>query len=580
MSEGRAGRARRRRSQTIAYAGFALIVFVVVFSASTAPTLAWRIQAGAVSAACALAIWWILGFVLRSDVAGAAATLLIALVALAISQVKEGFLGEPLYPWDVLSFRQALNIAPHYAPLAWVVLAAVGVLLVAALAIRYRKSPRPSFALVAIGVATLWVVTATDVLERAPFAARDLRWDVRGNIAANGPFLAFLVNMRALLLPLPTVSAAEAKARIGAAPAREAASDARPDVVLLLVEAWMDPRAVGGSPDACIAPHLRHEFQSPRFGGLTPNVEFEVLTGYPSAFVPSTIVPFQTYIVQPVRDALAWRFRDAGYTTTAAHNYLRKFWNRDAVLPLLGFERYLAIEDMPAQPYKGAFPDDAMLFSAIDAELGRTRERPRFVYGITVGMHGLYDGEARYPKREEVAPAVAAKLDARQRLAVANYLAATRDFERALCGFLEKLQASPTETVVFAFGDHWPTFGRDLAVFRELGIASGPDVRALPYGESLRMHRTPLVAWSNRRGDLPMRAPVVPAFALGSELLHASGLAVDGIWALELASYARVASIACCWQDAQGKAFDFRDEPSYAALYRRAYDEVFLAPRP
>jgi phosphoglycerol transferase MdoB-like AlkP superfamily enzyme len=494
--------------------------------------------------------------------------------------VKEGILGEPLYPWDLLSFRQALNMGPHYAPVAWVALAALGTLIVVALAVRYRKSPRPGFALLALGVATLWVVTATDALERPPFAARDLRWDVRGNIAANGPFLAFLINTRALLLARPAASATEAKATIDAAPTREALPGPRPDVVLLLVEAWMDPKAIGGNTAACIAPHLRHELQSPRFGGLTPNVEFEVLTGYPSAFIPSTIVPFQTYIAQPVRDALAWRFRGAGYTTVAAHNYLRKFWNRDAVLPLLGFERYVAIEDMPAQPYKGTFPDDALLFSAIGDELRRARERPRFIYGITVAMHGLYDGASRYPRREDVAPAAAAKLTADQRIAVGNYLAAVRDFEEALCGLLERLRESPNETIVFAFGDHWPTFGRDLAVFRELGIASGPDVRALPYAESLRMHRTPLVAWNNRRGDLPMRAPVVPAFALGSEVLGAAGLAVDGLWALELASYPRVASIACCWQDAEGKPFDFRDEPAYAALYRRAYDEVFMAARP
>ena len=571
-------RAGVRRRQAIAYALVAIAVCAFVTWRSAAPTLGWRLEAGVLSAGCVLALWWLLGYVLRSDVAGGVA--LVALVAVlgVASRIKEGILGEPLFPWDLLSLRQAWSIGPHYASPVAIGGAFVAIVVIAAVAWWFRRGARPHGAYVVAGLALLAVVASTSVPQSPPFPARNVIWDVRGNIAANGPLLAFVINVQALLLKPPAVSTADANALLDAAHGPAPVSGAHPDVVVILVEAWMDVDNLGSGIDACLKPRVRHAFQSPRFGGLTPNVEFEVMTGYPDAFVPEFSVPYQMYVKRPVEHALPQVFRAAGYSTFAAHNYPRSFWNRANVMPWLGFRRYVGIEDMPPRPNKGAFPDDAMLFAALEAELARAQDGPKLVYGLTMGTHGLYDGEARYPRHEPAPASIGGKLDAAQQLAVGNYLAVAGDVERELCGFLDRMRERSNETLVFVFGDHWPTFGRDLTVYRELGIASKPDIYALPYGESLRMHRTPLIAWSNRRGDLALTQPVVPAFGLGSEILRAAGLPVEGVWALELANAGKAASIACCWQDAQGRPHDFRDDPVYAALYRDAYDRV-LVPR-
>ncbi len=575
----RVARARARPpTQWLVYATVAVLIAIGVALQSTAPLMAWRIEAGVVTSLCVVALWWVLGFALRSDAAGFVTLALTIALAATVSRIKRGHLGEPLYPWDLLLVREATGIAAHYVPvIAWIGAAAGVVVLVAAI-IRFRRGASAPWWLALLGAAGLAFVVTTSLLVSAPFPARNVVWDLPQNADYNGPLLAFVFNARALLLPRPGVTSAQARTALAAAHGAPIVGDAgKPDVVIVLSEAWMDVAALGSEMSACLAPHARQRFVSPTFGGGTANVEFELHTGYPLGFVPYGTMPYRMYIRRAVTSALPSTFRAQGYDTLGTHNFARTFWNRDRVYPLLGFDRFVALEDMPPRVDRGAFPDDSMMFDTIKRELNRESPKPRFIFAASMMNHGLYDGESRYPRRDPPSASVAAALDPAQQVAVGNYIAIAHDFEQMLCALMDTLAKRDRETVLVAFGDHWPTFGRDLAVFRELRIASGKDINTLPYAEAIRMHRTPLVAWSNRHGDLALGDGVVPSYGLGAEVMSHAGLPVEGSWALELAHYRQTLDIACCYRDKAGKEVDLRNIAGYDVLYRDAFDRV-LAP--
>lgn len=571
-------RAGMRSLRWIAYAGVAAVVAIVVYAHSTAPMMTWRVEAGILTALCVVAAWWVLAFLLRSDVAGLLAVAMTIGLAAGVSRIKQGHLGEPLYPWDLLLVREAATIARRYVPLkAWIAAAVAGVVLLAAV-LRFRRGPRPPSWMAALGLSGLaWVVTASP-FTTAPFPARNIVSDLPLNAAYNGPMLSFLFNVGALLLPLPKVGSEQANAvlRASHAVAVDAAGN-KPDVVVILSEAWLDVGELGSRMNDCLSPHARQRFLSPTYGGNTANVEFELHTGYPVVFVPRGMIPYRMYIRHPLPNALPATFRAQGYDTLGIHNFQRTFWNRDRVYPLLGFDRFIGIEDMGARVDRGVYPDDAMMFDAIAGELARPDRKPRFIFAASMMNHGLYNGLDRYPRREPLSPAVAAALDPTQRIAVGNYVAIAHDFEQLLCNFIAGVAPRDREIIVVAFGDHWPSFGPDKTVYRELHVSTDVDFTKSDNVDAVRMHRTPLVAWSNRRGDLAFGDGLVPSYGLGAEVLSHAGLPLEGVWAFEYAHYRDTLGLACCYRDKAGHDVDLRDPDWFGVLYRDAFDRV-LAP--
>ena len=126
---------------------------------------------------------------------------------------------------------------------------------------------------------------------------------------------------------------------------------------------------------------------SPAYGGGTVNASFEMLTGLP-ARGPLTGIIFQEYAdkVHQDSDTVARYLGKQGYRTIAIHPYKRRFWHRDVVLPKLGFQQFLSIEDMN---YKGPlhWADDAILY---ETALRVLAEQPakNFLYLTTVYTHG------------------------------------------------------------------------------------------------------------------------------------------------------------------------------------------------
>ncbi len=450
------------------------------------------------------------GLVLTSLVLGAAAY---------VNATKIVHLRQPFFAWDILYYEQVLVlfkpmlkdiVDSHLFPPA----TAGGIILFCYLFGSGKTIRWPlRFLLMTAGVLVLGLFTYHRELPRdlpSLLRTRNLFWEQRANYKQNGFLLAFVLNVRPVLIGAPDGYGADAVRRLlGPLSVDEHRAELEPDekarasLILFVSESFSDLRYV--DHEAEVDPlenfnRLRSRFPSftmisPTFGGSTSNVEFEMLTGLTNAFLPPGAVPYDHYL-QRATPSLPWTLRRNGYRTIAIHPYHDWFWNRKRAYPLLGFEDFISLEDFTNPEFRGPFVSDAALTEKIIQEIEGIRE-PYFLHVISMQNHGVYE-PGRYPSDEI---AVRGDFPEEARPAIQTYVTGLRDADRSLARLVEYL-ASRSEPVILLFcGDHLPSFGVDQGVYKISGPAShGAAENVL--GDHFKMSSVPCLLWANRQGLL------------------------------------------------------------------------------
>ncbi len=311
-------------------------------------------------------------------------------------------LGRPLFPWDVLLFREALNVWPYLTTMPDAPLWAIGALsLIAGIAASVRSGPRLSprsrvVVLVPALAVVAWVVPApADRL--APLGVRHLDWVQVQNYRTNGLPLTFLMNLPAANVGRPAGYSREAVSRALATGEPHAVNDETPDVIVVMSEAFFDvtrlPRVQFATDPLPTLHKLQREsasgtLYSPTFGGGTANTEFELLTGHSMRFLPYGSVPYQQYVRREV-DSLPRIFASQGYRTRAVHIFHRWFWERETVYQYLGIERFVTMEGLQITG-QGFYPPEENLTREMQNVIEES-EQPLFLFAIGVEAHGPYE---------------------------------------------------------------------------------------------------------------------------------------------------------------------------------------------
>lgn len=473
--------------------------------------------------------------------------------------MKMDALGKPLVPADLGLLVELWGvlesvIAGKEAQFGAIALAAL--LLIAAIAWCLFSRPRWSMRLgeraavfcAAAGllgseIASPWFIRG---LEKR--GVENVVWRYDENLRQNGFLLPFLMNARQVLPEPEGYDEARLRALVsgGEAASLEARTE-KPDVVVYMAEAFWDVTKIGVQFSRDPLPNFHalksagqcFTMTSPQRGGGTANVEFEALTGISHAVLPPASVPYQHYLHRPLR-ALPALFREHGYRTLALHNFRRAYYSRDSVYPLLGFERFIAIDEMEplnldgsraSGPYvnnrgvsfqdgrevlfDGPYPSDDALVRRILNELDAPGDEPRFLFAIGMIGHGPFLYE-RWPEPDVTVTAA----DGRPPLSettehdIENMANATFRADRGLGYLVEALQKRQRPTILVWFGDHQPSLRKET--FAEAGFEAGP--------REHRRFETEVLFWSNR--PLP-RIDAMPAFSvfyLSPKILAAAGL--------------------------------------------------------
>ncbi|MDL2405639.1 LTA synthase family protein [Rhizobium calliandrae] len=438
----------------------------------------------------------------------------LALIPAFISSEKQHYLSDPLYPSDLLFARQIMELMPvMLRERPWTAVAVVvgTVASIAGLALLWRyfwryaatlshnaRIARFSICLPLMAVFASQMDPTQNSLIREKLRIIPIVWDQKENYAYNGFLMAFLLN-----LPMADVKAPAGygQAAIDAIPARNygylSSPSEKPDVIMLMSESLWDPTRLSNltfKPDPMAnirAAQSGHVF-SPEFGGMTANVEFEALTGFSNAFLPSGSIPYQQYIRRRM-PSLATFFRGEGYAARAMHPFSGWFWNRNEVYKAFGFEEFLTEETMPPMDKRGLFSADGSLMKEIMRE-GDATERPFFFFAVTLQGHGPYEPHRYADNTVDIA----GDLSDANRDTLATYSQGVFEADQSLKMLMDWALKRDRETIIVLWGDHLPPLG---TVYPDTGyMAEKVANRKAPLDVMRQEHETPLVIWSNKKG--------------------------------------------------------------------------------
>lgn len=198
------------------------------------------------------------------------------------------------------------------------------------------------------------------------------------------------------------------------------------------------------------------------FAGGTIDTERCFLTGY-----------YQLRDFRKNTNSYVWYLQKQGYQTTGSHPCYDWFYNRRNIMPWLGFQEYLFLENHYGDLTNGEIAYDNVM---LPETLRLYREQsasgaPVFAFHITYQGHGPYTadtiewgGGAWNPEGyyENVSDY--------DRNIMNNYLGSVRDTGERMLTLLNELREDPVPVVVVLYGDHNPWLGDGASVYADLGV--------------------------------------------------------------------------------------------------------------
>lgn len=282
------------------------------------------------------------------------------------------------------------------------------------------------------------------------------------------------------------------------------------DVIVVLSESFADIRnlptvSFSENPLSNYDELLRREncysgvMGTTALGGGTVRPEFEVLTGLSSDFLLSGPSPWDK-VTSPISSYVS-NYKEAGYHTIALHPYLKKFYARDRAYGNVGFDEFYALDELEEQfelSYKRGYVSDQSTLEAMTYYLDAAEE-PTFLFAITMQSHQPYD--ALSP--EELIIDVSSPLLGEEALVpLATYTQCLYDADQMLGALADYIDQRERPTILFFFGDHYPTLGSNYEVYNKTGFVNSID--GFDEEERRKLYTTPFIIYSNRDIDIPM----------------------------------------------------------------------------
>ncbi|VWC84387.1 capsular polysaccharide biosynthesis protein [Burkholderia lata] len=427
------------------------------------------------------------------------AVALVGLVAV-VSNAKYESLREPFVFTDLSLFSQLFSHPRLYLPfLSAGKVAAIGlgiVLVVAGYLAEPSVAPRPTLAAAIAAVSTF-------LLARYVAARLPLVLDARTDQRRHGFFAVFIAY---LLNGMRPATFETFRRVVEAGPFATGTPGSRRDVVVIQSESLFDVRRI--SP--AIAPSVLAQFDRarseavchgklavPAWGANTMRTEFAMLTGLP--FDRLGYARFYPYaFLRRACASIATLFARSGYDTLAIHPYYADFFGRNRVFPLLGFNTFLDIEYFTDAPRAGPYVSDAAVLGAVIGALEGERDKPRFIFAMTMENHGPLHLEQVLPGESSSRHTLGEDASWHDLTA---YLRHVENADAMIGRLLDYLRTSDRETVVCFYGDHVPALPH---VFQKLGVTP---------------QHSDYFIWRNYHPDAP-ECRNLAAEELGAVLLH------------------------------------------------------------
>lgn len=298
-----------------------------------------------------------------------------------------------------------------------------------------------------------------------------------------------------------------------------------PDIIVIMNETLTDLHVLGSfTTNKDYMPFIRNltantikgNLYMPVNGAGTSNSEFEMLTGDSMGLLPTGSNAYQLY-VDRVTPSFTHALKAQGYSADAYHTYYKSGWRRMQVYPLLGFERYTALEDMFGEELVNSYRDGDITFFDYESRLKRMypetehimfrqfisdyfdyqqlikmyeerdKEKPFYMFNVTMQNHGGY-GQTAINFNEQIFTT-----STKDYYPQANrFLSLIYESDCAFKELVEYFSSVKEPTMIVMFGDHQPSI--ETSFVSEI---MGKPVNSLTVEETQRRYVTPFIIWTN-----------------------------------------------------------------------------------
>ena len=314
-----------------------------------------------------------------------------------------------------------------------------------------------------------------------------------------------------------------------------------PNVIVILSEAFMDPTILYNVTFSQYpVPNFRRlsygnlsgNVLVPVFGGGTANTEFEFLSGMPHVFFGSRFyIPHENpsrYFSREIPTTMPHLFRENGYRTVGVHPFYGSFFNRDIIYPLIGFDEFIAREQMPYARYRGEFVSDEYFTDRIIEQiiLAEQDDVPLFLFGISMQNHWEFE-PMKYGRLDLDVMSQSTYLDNDETARLNSFLQGIFDADKQLGRLADFVESRDTPTIIVFFGDHMPILGRHAdRIFERIGFISQQEDFNWTLEDRIKMFQTQYLVWANYEIDLDDWG-TVSSFMLGALTAEASGITLN-----------------------------------------------------
>ena len=191
------------------------------------------------------------------------------------------------------------------------------------------------------------------------------------------------------------------------------------------------------------------------YGGNTPNSEFEFLTGITCGYLPMGSIPYLQYVNKETY-TLPWALKNMGYSTLAMHPYYANGWKRPTVYPMLGFDRYMSMDDLTyteKDMQRDNYMTDSQAYKNLMMQLdAKPKGQKTFTFLVTVQNHGGYTENFTNFTPKPYVKKLATGMDTQ----VNTFLTCLNQSDKALEELITYLKTKDEKYTLLIYGDHQP----------------------------------------------------------------------------------------------------------------------------
>lgn len=451
-------------------------------------------------------------------------TSIIVFALATASFFKSSYRSEPLYPWDLGIVSEAADISSEMQlnPTKsmyivgsiiiglFILLFVLHIVFVKKGIIRFHKKTKkrkiqlviqPVVSLAVLSVYVLFVLLNSSVMSFLGVTESAFRQASAAR--RNGIVQSFVMNTKYIFPEKPSDYSDESVSAALNGIENSAKEKVKPNIIYIMSESYADislcENVVYHDDIFYATDFLKEHYVSgtllgAQFGGGTCNSEFEVLTGFSMANLPSGCTPYQQYFNNEMVSYPRY-LKELGYNTVAIHSYGKQFWNRDVAYPNMGFDKFIAEEEF-VDPLRrrGLIKDDEVVKMIIqEYEANLSTGKPFFNFSVTMQNHGSFtDGQYLENYRASL---TCENLNDEQEGILTTYATGIRDANIALDKLINYFSTVKEPTIICMFGDHLGSLGGSDEIYIKSGLFDGaPEDNATNMAQK---YTTPFFVWDN-----------------------------------------------------------------------------------